>query len=45
MTKIKTGNNTRYVIYWSFHDNYIDFINIKLYSNDYIKFRPIIKYD
>ena len=44
MQKIQTGNNLRYIIYWSFFDNYIDFINAKLYSNEYNKFRPIIKY-
>jgi len=42
--KILTGNNVRYIIYWSFFNNYKDFNNIKLYSNKYNKFRPIIKY-
>ena len=42
--KIQTGNNLRYIIYWSFFENYIDFINAKLYSNEYNKFRPIIQY-
>ena len=42
--KIQTGNNLRYIIYWSFFENYIDFINAKLYSNVYNKFRPIIQY-
>jgi 23S rRNA (adenine1618-N6)-methyltransferase len=44
MQKILTGNNVRYIIYWSFFNNYKDFNNIKLYSNKYNKFRPIIKY-
>ena len=44
MQKILTGNNVRYIIYWSFFNNYKDFNNIKLYSNNYNKFRPIIKY-
>ena len=44
MQKILTGNNVRYMIYWSFFNNYKDFNNIKLYSNKYNKFRPIIKY-
>jgi 23S rRNA (adenine1618-N6)-methyltransferase len=44
MQKILTGNNIRYIIYWSFFNNYKDFNNIKLYSNKYNKFRPIIKY-
>ena len=42
--KIQTGNNLRYIIYWSFFDNYTEFINTKLYSNEYNKFRPIIQY-
>ena len=42
--KIQTGNNLRYIIYWSFFDNYNEFIKAKLYSNDYKKFRPIIQY-
>lgn len=42
--KIQTGNNLRYIIYWSFFENYIDFIKTKLYSNEYNKFRPIIQY-
>ena len=42
--KIQTGNNLRYIIYWSFFNNYTEFINTKLYSNEYNKFRPIIKY-
>ena len=42
--KIQTGNNLRYIIYWSFFNNYTEFINTKLYSNQYNKFRPIIKY-
>ena len=42
--KIQTGNNLRYIIYWSFFDNYNEFINSKLYSNDYNRFRPIIQY-
>ena len=42
--KIQTGNNLRYIIYWSFFDNYNEFIEAKLYSNDYKKFRPIIQY-
>ena len=42
--KIQTGNNLRYIIYWSFFDNYTEFINTKLYSNEYNRFRPIIKY-
>ena len=33
MQKILTGNNVRYIIYWSFFNNYKDFNNIKLYSN------------
>ena len=44
MKKIQTGNNMRYVIYWSFYNNYKDFILTKLYSYDYKKFRPIIHY-
>ena len=43
MQKILTGNNVRYIIYWSFFNNYKDFNNIKLYSNKYNIFRPIIK--
>ena len=42
--KIQTGNNVRYIIYWSFYNNYKEFIEEKLYSNDYNKFRPIIQY-
>ena len=42
--KIQTGNNVRYIIYWSFYKNYKEFIQEKLYSNDYNKFRPIIQY-
>ena len=39
-----TGNNVRYIIYWSFYISYNNFIKEKLYSNDYRKFRPIIQY-
>jgi 23S rRNA (adenine1618-N6)-methyltransferase len=42
--KIMTGNNVRYIIYWSFYNSYNNFIKEKLYSNDYRKFRPIIQY-
>lgn len=42
--KIMTGNNVRYIIYWSFYISYNNFIKEKLYSNDYRKFRPIIQY-
>ena len=42
--KIQTGNNLRYIIYWSFFNNYFEFNNTKLYTNDYNKFRPIIQY-
>ena len=42
--KIQTGNNVRYIIYWYFYNNYKEFIQEKLYSNDYNKFRPIIQY-
>ena len=43
LKKIQTGNNMRYIIYWSFYSNYNEFIKEKLYSNDYNKFRPILK--
>ena len=42
--KIMTGNNVRYIIYWSFYISYNNFIKEKLYSNDYRKFIPIIQY-
>ena len=42
--KIMTGNNVRYIIYWSFYNSYNNFIKEKLYSNDYRKFIPIIQY-
>ena len=44
MKRIKTGNNMRYIIYWSFYINYEDFINDRLFSNEYNRFRPIIQY-
>ena len=43
LKKIQTGNNMRYILYWSFYSNYNEFIKEKLYSNDYNKFRPILK--
>ena len=43
LKKIQTGNNMRYILYWSFYCNYNEFIKEKLYSNDYNKFRPILK--
>ena len=42
MKRIKTGNIIRYIIYWSFFNNYKEFINFILYSNDFYKFKPII---
>ena len=44
LKKIMTGNNVRYIIYWSFNNSYNNFIKEKLYSNEYRKFRPIIQY-
>ena len=41
--RIKTGNNMRYIIYWSFFNKYKDFTDIILYSNEYNRFRPIIE--
>ena len=44
MKRIKTGNNMRYIIYWSFFNNYKEFFNTILFSNEYNQFRPIIQY-
>ena len=41
--RIKTGNNMRYIIYWSFFNKYQDCTDIILYSNEYNRFRPIIE--
>ena len=43
MKRIKTGNNMRYIIYWSFFNNYKEFMNIILYSNEYNRFIPIFQ--
>lgn len=44
MIKVKTGNNMRYIIYWSFFENYEDFCNLKLYSTEFNRYKPIIQY-
>ena len=41
MKRIKTGNIIRYIIYWSFFNNYKEFIILILHSNDFYKFKPI----
>lgn len=41
MKRIKNGNNIRYIIYWSFFNNYQEFLDVILYSNEYNRFRPI----
>jgi 23S rRNA (adenine1618-N6)-methyltransferase len=41
MKRIKNGNNIRYIIYWSFSNNYQEFLDVILYSNEYNRFRPI----
>ena len=40
--KIKTKNNIRYILYWSFYYNYNEFSKGKLYENDYNKLKAII---
>ena len=44
MKRIKNGNIMRYIIYWSFFNNYNKFIDLILYSHEYNKFKPIISY-
>ena len=41
MKRIKNGNNIRYIIFWSFFNDYQEFLNVILYSNEYNRFRPI----
>jgi len=41
MKRIKNGNNIRYIIYWSFFNDYQEFLDEILYSNEYNRFRPI----
>ena len=41
MKRIKNGNNIRYIIYWSFSNDYKDFLDVILYSYEYYRFRPI----
>ena len=44
MKKIKTGNNIRYIIFWTFFNNYKEFSNIRLFSNEYYNFIPLIQF-
>ena len=43
--KIKTGSNVRYILYWSFYNNYSEFKSKKLYSKYYNNFKPIVDYN
>jgi len=43
MKRIQTGNNMRYIIYWSFFNNFKEFNECILFSKEYYNFIPIIE--
>ena len=39
------NSNVRYILYWSFYNNYSEFKSKKLYSKYYNNFKPIVDYN